>query len=269
MDFPPRPPREAPPRPPREVPPEPTSRVRVAQPSPDRGRPATARRPRRPPRETLARIGVAIPWIALAVFIVAVGGIPFALAMIGFAIIGMSELFRMTRDFKPMVPVAFAAAAALVIAAYYGDQFQIVLVGVFVFPALFAFALLRGFTDGVTRSMAITVLAITWIAVPFAHAVLLRDLPLHGGALVIDVLVATFVTDTAAYAGGRLFGRRPLAPRLSPNKTFEGLLSGLAGGTFGFWFAGLYQNWLTGVDALIIGFCVAALAPVGDLFASL
>src|SRR5207249_691856 len=110
---------------------------------------------------------------------------------------------------------------------------------------------------------------VVWIALPFAHAVLLRDLPAHGGALVIDVLVATFLTDTAAYAGGRLFGRRPLAPRLSPSKTMEGLAIGFVGGTLGFWFAGLYQDWLSGVDALVIGACVAALAALGDLFASM
>jgi len=269
MDFPPRPPREAPPRPPREVPPEPISRVRVAQPSPDRGRPATARRPRRPPRETLARIGVAIPWIALAVFIVAVGGIPFALAMIGFAVIGLSELFRMTRRYRPMIPVAFATAAAMVIAAYYGSQFQIVLVGAAAFLAMFLFALVRGLRQGVTHSMAVTVFGVAWIGIPFAHAVLLRELPLHGGALVIDVLVGTFVTDTSAYAGGRLFGRRRLAPSLSPNKTFEGLAFGLVGGTMAFWFAGLYQDWLSGIDALIMGMCIAAVAPVGDLFESM
>jgi phosphatidate cytidylyltransferase len=117
--------------------------------------------------------------------------------------------------------------------------------------------------------VAITVLAIAWIGIPFAYAVLLRQLPLHGGALVIDVLVGTFLTDTAAYAGGRLFGRRPLAPNLSPNKTVEGLLFGFAGGTMGFWFAGLYQDWLSGVDALLMGMCIAALAPMGDLFESI
>jgi phosphatidate cytidylyltransferase len=85
---------------------------------------------------------------------------------------------------------------------------------------------------------------------------------------VIDVLVGTFLTDTAAYAGGRLFGRRPLAPSLSPNKTLEGLVFGFVGGTMGFWFAGLYQDWLSGIDALVMGMCIAILAPVGDLFES-
>jgi len=37
----------------------------------------------------------------------------------------------------------------------------------------------------------------------------------------------------------------------------------------GFWFAGLYQDWLPGLDALVMGMCVAAVAPVGDLFESM
>jgi phosphatidate cytidylyltransferase len=36
-----------------------------------------------------------------------------------------------------------------------------------------------------------------------------------------------------------------------------------------FWFAGLYQDWLSGIDALVIGFCVAVAAPIGDLFESM
>ncbi len=271
MDFPPRPP---------EASPEPAARDRARGEDQPRLRIGRARIPasersdgtrarRRPRRETLARIGVAVPWIVLAIVIVALGGIPFALAMIGFAVIGLSELFRMAHRYRPMVPVAFVAAAAMVAAAYYGSQFQIVLVGVAAFPLMFAFGLTRGSWSGVTHSMAITVLGISWIGLPFAHAVLLRELPSHGGALVIDVLVGTFLTDTAAYAGGRLFGRHPLAPRLSPNKTVEGLAFGLVGGTMGFWFAGLYQDWLPGVDALAMGICIAVTAVVGDLFESM
>jgi phosphatidate cytidylyltransferase len=175
----------------------------------------------------------------------------------------------MARRYRPMIPVAFVVAGAMVVAAYYGSQFQIVLVGVAAFPLMFAFALTRRSWAGVTHSMAITLLGIGWIGLPFAHAVLLRELPSHGGALVIDVLVGTFLTDTAAYAGGRLFGRRPLAPTLSPNKTIEGLAFGLVGGTMGFWFAGLYQDWLPGLDALVMGICIAVTAVVGDLFESM
>jgi phosphatidate cytidylyltransferase len=47
------------------------------------------------------------------------------------------------------------------------------------------------------------------------------------------------------------------------------MIAGILGGTAAFWFAGLYQDWLTGPDALLIGFLVALTAPVGDLFESL
>ena len=159
---------------------------------------------------------MAVPWIVVALVVIAVGGLPFALAMIGFAVIGLGELFRMTRRYRPMIPVAVVAVAAMVIAALYGTQFQLVLIGVATFPLMFAFAVVRGSLDGVTRSMAITVFGIAWIGLPFAHVVLLRELPVHGGALVIDVLVGTFLTDTAAYAGGRLSGATgwpPACPR--------------------------------------------------------
>jgi phosphatidate cytidylyltransferase len=96
---------------------------------------------------------------------------------------------------------------------------------------------------------------------------MLRGLP-HGDGIVIDVLVGTFVGDSGAYFGGRLFGTRPLAPRISPSKTVEGLVLGFVAGTIGLWFAGLYQDWLSGRDALLLGLAVAAAAPLGDLFES-
>jgi phosphatidate cytidylyltransferase len=226
-------------------------------------------RPRRRGSETIARILWALPWVIVAVAIVVAGGLVFAAAMIGFATIGLIELVRMTRDTQPFLAVAVIVAAGMVVAAYYGDQYQIILAGVALFPLMFFAAALRPSLQGVTGSMAVTAFGVLWIGIPFAHAVLLRELPLHGGALLIDVLVGTFITDTAAYGGGRLFGRHQLAPKLSPNKTVEGLAIGFIGGTLGFWFAGLYQDWLTGIDALIMGMVVAALAPVGDLFESM
>jgi phosphatidate cytidylyltransferase len=226
-------------------------------------------RPRSRRSETLARILWAVPWIVVAVTIVVVGGITFAAAMIVFAWIGLAELFRMTQSARPLQVVAFAAAAGMIAAGYYGDQFQIVLAAAAAFPLMFLVAAARGSIDGITRSMAMTAFGVLWIGLPFAHAVLLRELPSHGGALLIDVLVATFVADTSAYAVGRMIGRHKLAPGLSPNKTVEGMIGGFIGGTMGFWFAGLYQDWLPGLDALLMGMVIAILAPMGDLFESM
>ena len=245
-------------------------RARTPEPPPLRPpRRERKRKPRRDRSETLARIAWALPWIAIVVTIAIVGGELFAVAMIGFACVGINEFFRMVRDARPFEVVAFAATAALVAAAFYGSQYQMMIALLASVAVIFGAAVLRPDREGITVSIALTVFGIVWIGLPFAHAVLLRELPNHGASLLVDVLVATFVADTAAYAGGRLFGRHRLAPAISPNKTLEGFAFGFVGGTLGFWFAGLYQDWLPGLDALLMGMCIGLLAPVGDLFESM
>ena len=219
--------------------------------------------------ETTARVVVAIPWVIFAIAIVSAGGLLFTLALVALAILGLREFFRMAEPEQPIMLPAYAVAAGMVIAAHYGTAFQILLVLAAIFPLTFVFAAARRSHEAITISIAFTILGVAWMGIGFSHAVLLRDLPLHGGALLIDVLVATFLGDTAAYGAGRLFGTRKITPRISPNKTLEGGIGGFIGATLGFWFAGLYQDWLPGVDALLMGMAIGVIAPIGDLFASL
>jgi phosphatidate cytidylyltransferase len=219
--------------------------------------------------ETTARVVVAIPWAIFAIVIVSVGGALFAAALIVLGILGLREFFRMAEPEQPIMLPGYAVVAGMVLAAHYGSAFQILLVFAAIFPLAFAFAAARRSHEAITISIAMTILGVAWMGIGFSHAVLLRDLPLHGGALLIDVLVATFLGDTAAYAAGRLFGSRKITPRISPNKTLEGAIGGFIGATLAFWFAGLYQDWLPGIDALLMGMCIGVIAPIGDLFASL
>jgi phosphatidate cytidylyltransferase len=219
--------------------------------------------------ETTARVVVAIPWIIFAIAIVGAGGLLFTLALVVLAILCLREFFRMAEPEQPIMLPGYAVAAGMVLAAHYGSAFQILLVFAAIFPLAYAFAAARRSHEAITISIAFTILGVAWMGIGFSHAVLLRDLPLHGGALLIDVLVATFLGDTAAYGAGRLFGSRKITPRISPNKTLEGLIGGFIGATLGFWFAGLYQDWLPGIDALLMGMAIGVIAPVGDLFASL
>ena len=96
---------------------------------------------------------------------------------------------------------------------------------------LLASAMPRG-RSSVTAGMALTLLGIVWVGLPVAIAILLFQLP-HGSAIIVNVLVGTFVGDTGAYLGGRAFGRRPLAPAISPSKTVEGLLIGMVAAVVG------------------------------------
>jgi phosphatidate cytidylyltransferase len=218
------------------------------------------------PRSDLgARVLVALPAIALALFLVIEGGSIFTLGLFALGCLCMHELYGMFARAHPARLAGFLALAGLLAAAQYGGQFEILLAAVAALPVLFALTLLQPRPS--VAGLAITLLGIYWIGFALAHAVLLRGLP-HGEGIVIDILVGTFLGDTGAYLGGRMFGRRPLAPRISPSKTVEGLLAGMVFAILGVWLAGRYQDWLPGSHALVLGLGIALVAPVGDLFES-
>ncbi len=227
----------------------------------------TRRRGGRQRSELGARILVAVPAIAFALAIIDAGGLIFALGLVAIALVCVAELFRMFAHARPARLAGFLGVIGLILAARYGGPPQIVIVLAASVLVTFVLAEAGIGREAPVASIAVTMLAVWWIGLAFAHAVLLRDLP-HGNGIVIDVLIGTFLGDTGAYLGGRGYGRRPLAPRLSPNKTLEGLVIGIVAAVIGVLVAKLYQDWLQLKDALLLGVAVALAAPLGDLFES-
>ncbi|HEY5189143.1 MAG TPA: phosphatidate cytidylyltransferase, partial [Solirubrobacteraceae bacterium] len=214
-----------------------------------------------------SRVLIAVPAAIVAIVFVDLGGLAFALFMIAVGAVCLYELYEMMGRWRPAPAVGFAALAAMVIAARYGTERDVLEIGMAALPVSFVAVVARPKHAAATVSIAGTLLGVYWIGFAFAHAELLRQLP-HGGAVMIDVLVGTFLADTAAYFGGRLFGRRALAPEISPHKTVEGLFCGMLIAILAVFVAGLYQDWLTQGDALLLGLAVAVLGPLGDLFES-
>ncbi|MGH2859162.1 MAG: phosphatidate cytidylyltransferase [Solirubrobacteraceae bacterium] len=258
----PRDPGRAPARDPDREPSRDRARTRAAGPERDRGRRASRG------SDLLARILVAVPAAIVAIVFVDVGGTAWALFMLAIACLCLYELYRLLGRWRPVQAVGFAAVAAMVLAARFGGQRDVLEIAVIALPVAFLLVLARGPQKLASVSIAGTLLGVWWIGIAFSHAVLLRRLD-HGSGVMIDIMVGTFLADTAAYIGGRIFGRRPLAPSISPNKTVEGLFCGALIAILSIFVAGLNQIWLTQGDALLLGVMVAVLGPIGDLFESL
>jgi phosphatidate cytidylyltransferase len=224
-----------------------------------------------------ARVLVALILVPIAIILVWQGGEVFALGLVVLGVIALGELYTLMERVRPPALAGFLTMVALLAAALYGEPRHVVMVLVAAFPVTFLLALARPRRANVSWAIAATMFGVLWIGLAMVHAIWLRKLSIEqddetirtGMGLVFDVLIATFVGDTCAYFVGRAYGRSQFAPLISPNKTLEGLIGGVLGGTLAFWCAGLYQDWLSGWDALLIGFLVSITAPLGDLFESL
>ncbi|HTX30028.1 MAG TPA: phosphatidate cytidylyltransferase [Solirubrobacteraceae bacterium] len=232
----------------------------------ERRTPRGREEPRRSGSDLLARILVSIPLAVLAIVLIDVGRLAFALFMIAVGALCLVELYRLLHRWRPVGLVGIAATTGMVLAARYGNLRDVVEVMVITVPVLFLVVVALG-QGHATTAIASTLLGVYWIGLAVTHGELLRQLP-HGKGVVIDVLLGTFIGDTGAYIGGRLFGRRPLAPRISPNKTWEGLVVGMLAAIVAVFLAGTFQSWLTQGNALLLGVVVAVFGPIGDLFES-
>jgi phosphatidate cytidylyltransferase len=119
------------------------------------------------------------------------------------------------------------------------------------------------------------VLACAWLALVQAHST--------GLVFLLSVLTLVWAADIAAYAGGRAFGRRKLAPSLSPGKSWEGVFSGVLGvallAWFWIWFDQAHPSasislfgslWAAGWFWTVLGVVgLTATSVVGDLLESL
>lgn len=143
---------------------------------------------------------------------------------------------------------------------------------------------LRGGPTGWPRLARLPRLALGWIALWTAWLAIAQAKAV-GLNFLLSVFCLVWMADVAAYFGGRSFGRRKLAPAISPGKSWEGVWSGMAGVlTLGLVWAfvidarlpvdsvSLFQRLLVG-QGLVIGMLalvfLSAMSVVGDLFESL
>ncbi len=100
-------------------------------------------------------------------------------------------------------------------------------------------------------------------------AILQRDAP-RGRAWVLLAVAVTFGNDTGAYFAGRAFGRHKLYPAVSPAKTVEGGLGGMAAALLiMFALRATLAPWLTVADCVLVALPASVLGPIGDLVESL
>jgi phosphatidate cytidylyltransferase len=194
--------------------------------------------------------------------------IAFLLGIVTLALLELLTVLR-ARATRPAGPVVLAVGALLVVGAYLEG------------PAALSFGLLvailgafgwylvdRGRTE-VTRNVAATVLAVIYVPFMAAHLSLVVGRADHYVGALIGYAALVVIYDTAAYATGATIGRRPIAPQVSPNKSWEGAIGAsvacLAAGAF---LLPLWVPW-TLASGLVLAAATCVVAPLGDLSESM
>jgi phosphatidate cytidylyltransferase len=215
--------------------------------------------------------------VFFAVFLVGLfapgfGWIPTAIAAAA-AWMGAREFVRLGPTRPPAAQAALAeiAAVALVLDAHFASlHHAVAIVGLLVVLTIGAGVWIE--RPDVASLAGRVVAAPLYAALPLALIVNLIENPPVEGAGAYYVLFLIFVTwssDIGAYFVGRRFGRRKLAPRLSPGKTIEGTAGGLAltfvvaiGLKLGWGAMGALFSWL---DVIALAALFGVVGPIGDL----
>jgi phosphatidate cytidylyltransferase len=118
---------------------------------------------------------------------------------------------------------------------------------------------------GTVGHVGATMVGVLYAPLLASYILLILTLPNSGRALMLAVLGLTFLYDVAAFFFGSIWGSRPLAPSISPKKSWEGLL-GATVVTLVVAFAFVYNiGPMTAVRAIGLGLTICIFAPLGDL----
>jgi phosphatidate cytidylyltransferase len=111
-------------------------------------------------------------------------------------------------------------------------------------------------------------LGVPYVSIPPIALVVLREDPNHGIAAILLVMLMVWAADTFAYFAGRIIGGPKLAPRISPKKTWAGLLGAMAGSAFAALCVGLSLGIAGLLGLVVVAAILAVVEQAGDLFKS-
>jgi phosphatidate cytidylyltransferase len=218
-----------------------------------------------------SRLVVVAVGLPLVLGIVWLGGWWLFLLALLIGLAALHEYYEMTRSLRPIVIAGYLGLLLTLLAEQIGGLAWVP-GGLFTTFAL-AF-LLKGVADSrhpATVSVGGTMLGVAWIGLGLVFLLALRDLPEHGQLCAFAVLLSVWAGDTLAFFAGRLIGRHKLAPKISPGKTWEGLVAGTITTAF-VTFVAFYDTrdtFLSIGESVLLGLAIAVAAPLGDLFESL
>lgn len=224
-------------------------------------------------KNLVQRTFVALVFIPLFLALVHWGGVPgFVLLVLPIALLAQYEFYKMFLGEGSLARIRAALlSAALLMAGFWGvSEGRLSGEGLLTLLAIGSLGLLAFcavYADGEDLTGHFPLIATGILYIPFSLGfyVLIRGLP-GGSGLILYLVGLTWIVDIFAYAFGSAMGRVPLAPVLSPKKTWEGAVGGVAGALL--WTYATHRFWVPAVPLghlVAAAFVLSVTGQVGDL----
>lgn len=213
-------------------------------------------------KDLKTRIVSGVIGLAILIGIVKLGGVYLNLSLTLLSLIGLNEFYNAVgkKDIKPIRGIGYSFTILIFVSNLFGfgdtSFISYLLIGLSL-----TYMVLEEGTNLVDAG--VTCLSILYVPYLFNYLNLL-----DGQAFIWLVFIIAFSTDSFAYFGGNFFGKTKLAPKISPNKTLEGFISGIIGGllsTVIFWKVLGFEKFYL---CLIVGLITPVISQLGDLAAS-
>lgn len=246
-------------------------------------------------RARLLTASVLVPFV---LFVIAQGGLWVPITVVTMVLVAQRELYGLIEDkgARPVVGFGLAAGAALPLVAYIGNEYHATVLMTATLLVVMIAQLRRRQVTEAMASISGTFFGVFYIGWLLSHAIPLRFFterilagegeaaaatlvlaPQSGAFLLVYCLSVVVLCDTGAYFAGRAYGKRKLAPGISPGKTVEGAVGGLLAGTLGGAAAkGVFDLFWPELTAVLpwslvfaFGPPIAAAGIVGDLVESM
>ena len=231
---------------------------------------------KKPPSNLAVRLGtalVAVPLILALIFVAPPWGLLVLVAPA--ALLGCWELFSMTHQGDPVGRLFGTVLGGIVVGSLYflGTDPRVITTLLITLPVLGPLLTLFRLGDIKTAALRAAALGFgpLYVAAPLTMVVVLRrDHPVEGPAYVLFVLMFSWMADTGGYFAGRFLGKHKLYEAVSPKKTVEGAIGGLAGAVIGgLVVRALCLPTMPIVHLVVLAIVAAAAGQAGDLAESL
>lgn len=222
----------------------------------------------------LKRVITALVGIPIAIFIINYGGWLFAATVILLALLAWHEFCNMISKQKvnPLYTGGLLGVLLINVCAWLGNSYEMIMI-LFFLTLIIIMKVVFNCAKFSILDAAFSLFGFIYVGLCFSHLIMMRflDLPLTyignltaGTAFLWVAFIGTWASDTFAFLVGSKFGKHKLCPALSPGKTREGALGGVAGSILAVLILGQFLN-LEVIHSLLLGILIGVVAPVGDL----